>query len=67
MNYTQIISEQDCILRIVYSWNPDEEDIGEVISIDLEEGNVATIMDEGIYEDIIEQIYNLHNEELSDP
>ncbi len=66
MNYTQIIPIAECILRVVYTWNPDEDTPEEIVSVDLEEGNLASLMDEGYYEEMLEEIMNLHDEELSD-
>lgn len=66
MHYTQIVGVQECILRVVYDWDPDEELIGDIVSVDIEEGNIIPLLDEGIFEDIVEEVYNLHDDELAD-
>lgn len=66
MNYTQIVPVGDCILRVVYTWNPDEDFLEEVVSVDLEQGNIISIMDEGFYEEMIEEIAGLHDEAIPD-
>jgi uncharacterized membrane protein len=64
--HVQIVGVEDCILRVVYEWDADQEMVGDIVSVDLEQGNVASIMDDAVYEDMIDEIYTLHDDELSD-
>ena len=65
MRHTQIVGQDGCILRVVYDWNPDEEMINEIISLDIEDGSIIPLLSDDVLDDIMESVWDLHDDELS--